>query len=76
MDTIQCDICSKEKPKDQVQLMMEGAGLSRSKNARVIEHKIRQWAEFRTNRKLDFFPFICFECQRDEYFRELRRGRG
>ena len=73
MDTIKCDVCKKDKPENQVKLMMVGAGIPVAKNAKEIEYRIRKWAELVTGKTFYLFPYICNDCQSTESYKAMRR---
>lgn len=76
MDTIICDLCGKEKPRNEVTLMQEGVGIRMSKNSRVIESQVRRYVESVTGKNIALFPHLCFECQRGDYFRQIMSGKS
>lgn len=70
-----CDRCDKTKPINELTIMQEGVGIRMSKNSRVIEARVRRWVENYTGERITTFPWLCMECQRDDYFRQIMSGR-
>ncbi len=74
--TIVCDLCGKSKPRSEITLMQEGVGIRLSRNSRVIESRVRRYVESVSGKKIVTFPFLCFECQQDDYFRQIMSGKS
>lgn len=74
-DSVTCDLCGKTKPRNEITLMQEGIGIRLSKKSRLIETKIRNWVESYSGKKIPLFPFLCLDCQQNEYFRLIISGK-
>lgn len=70
-----CDKCGNDKPDNELTLMMEGAGIRRFRNSRIVEVKVREWVEGYSGKKIVGFPYVCLECQRDEMFKAIMRAK-